>query len=60
MIIQEIIPAVRDTVDDDYLGTCLLTNRDSLDVGFGSIVVKCENLITAKMSIEIGGTLFRS
>ena len=60
MIIQEIIPTVRYAVDDYYLGSCLLTNRDSLDIGFGSIVVEGEDLITAKMSIEIGGTLFRS
>ena len=48
---------MRDTVDDDYLCSCLLTNRDSLDIGFGSIVVECEDLITAKMSIEIGETI---
>jgi hypothetical protein len=42
---------MRYTVDDYNLSPCLLTNRDSLDIGFGSIVVEGENLITAQMSI---------
>nr|DAJ34208.1 MAG TPA: hypothetical protein [Caudoviricetes sp.] len=51
--IQQIVPAMGNAVDDDYLGSCLLANADGLDVGFGSIVFKGEDLITAQMGIKI-------
>lgn len=50
MEIQQIVPAMGDAVDDDYLGSCLLANADGLDVGFGSIVFEGEDLITAQMA----------
>ena len=52
MEIQQIIPAMGNAVDDDYLGSCLLTDTDGLDVGFGSIVFEGEDLITAQMGIR--------
>ena len=52
--IQQIIPAMGDAVDDDYLGSCLLANTDGLDVGFGGIVFEGEDLITAQMGIKVG------
>ena len=51
MEVQQIIPAVRYAVDDDYLCSRLLAYTYSLDICFGSVVVKSENLIGAKMSI---------
>ena len=51
--IQQIVPAMGDAVDDDYLGSCLLTDADGLDVGFGSIVFEGEDLITAQMGIKV-------
>ena len=51
--IQQIIPAMGNAVDDDYLGSCLLTDTDGLDVGFGSIVFEGEDLITAQMGIKV-------
>ena len=42
-----------DAVDDDYLGSCLLTDSYGLDVGFGSIVFEREDLITAQMGIKV-------
>ena len=51
--IQQIVPAMGDAVDDDYLGSCLLANTDGLDVGFGSIVFEGEDLITAQMGIKV-------
>ena len=53
MEIQQIIPAMGNAVDDDYLGSCLLTDTDGLDVGFGSIVFEGEDLITAQMGIKV-------
>lgn len=46
--IQQIIPAMGDAVDDDYLGSCLLANTYGLNVGFGSIVFEGKDLITAR------------
>ena len=40
-------------VDDDYLGSCLLTDADGLDVSFGSIVFEGEDLITTQMGIKV-------
>ena len=57
VVVQQIIPAMRYAVNDDYLGTRLLADRDSLDVGFGGIVVECEDLITAQVSLEVGRTI---
>ena len=51
--IQQIIPAMGDAVDDDYLGSCLLTDADGLNVSFGSIVFEAEDLITAQMGIKV-------
>ena len=42
--IQQVIPAMGDTVDDDYFGSCLLTDADGLNVGFGSIVFEGEEI----------------
>ena len=50
--IQQIVPAMGNAVDDDYLGSCLLTDANGLDVGFGSIVFEREDLITAQMGIK--------
>ena len=55
--IEQVIPAMRDAVDDDNLGPCLFTDTDGLDVGFGGVVGQGEDLITAQMSIEIGRTV---
>ena len=51
--IQQIIPAMGNAVDDDYLGSCLLANTDGLDLGFGGIVFEGEDLITAQMGIKV-------
>ena len=51
--IQQIVPAMGNAVDDDYLGSSLLTDTDGLDVGFGCIVFEGEDLITAQMGIKI-------
>ena len=51
--IEQIIPAMGDAVNDDYLGPCLFTDTDGLDVGLGRVVGQGENLITAQMGIEI-------
>ena len=55
--IQQIIPAMGDAVDDDYLGSCLLTDADGLNVSFGSIVFEGEDLITAQMGIKVCRTV---
>ena len=57
--IQQVIPAMGDTVDDDYFGSCLLTDADGLNVGFGSIVFEGEDLITAQMGIKVCRTVLR-
>jgi hypothetical protein len=51
--IEQVVPAMGNAVDDDYLGSCLLANADGLDVGFGSIVFEGEDLITAQMGIKV-------
>ena len=51
--IQQIVPAMGNAVDDDYLGSCLLTDADGLDVSFGSIVFEGEDLITTQMGIKV-------
>ena len=53
MEIQQIIPAMGNAVNNDYLGSCLLANADGLNVGFGSIVFEGEDLITAQMGIKV-------
>jgi len=57
--IQQIVPAMGDAVDDDYLGFCLLTDANGLDVGFGSIVFEREDLITAQMGIKVSRAVLR-
>ena len=43
MEIQQIVPAMGDAVDDDDLGSFLLTDAYGFDVGFGSIVFEGED-----------------
>ena len=57
--IQQIVPAMGDAVDDDDLGSRLLTDAYGFDVGFGGIVFEREDLITAQMGIKVGRAVLR-
>ena len=59
MEIQQVVPALGDTVHDDYLHACIFTEGDGLDVILrGVITTERNHIVGPEVSIEIGRAIF--
>ena len=59
MEIQQIVPALGDTVNDDYLHACIFTEGDGFDVILrGIITTEGDHIVGPEVSIEIGRAIF--
>ena len=52
--IQQIVPAMRDTVDDDYLHACTFADTDGVDVFLGIVRLReRQYIVGSQMGIEV-------
>ena len=59
MEIQQVVPALGDTVHDDYLHACIFTEGDGFDVILrGVITTEGDHIVGPEVSIEIGRAIF--
>lgn len=57
MVVQKIVPALRNRVDDDHLHSSLFAYMDGLDVSLRCEIGDGKHIIRSQSSIQVGRTI---